>query len=427
MFILCRSWNEMQSVLVIGGYARSLILFREALLRALVERGCWVTACAAEDDEEVSGYLRSLQVAYHSVRLKRAGTNPLRDLTYLGDLIRLMRRVKPDVVLSYTIKPVIYGGLAAQLCGVCSIYSLVTGLGYAFMDVASARQRLAEGLAKAFYRLSLNHSRRVFFQNPDDGRAFVEMGLVAQDRVVVVNGSGVDLEHFSFVEPRMDPAPEGIGSAVPEANEPVSLQPNQQRPSPAAQLRFLLIARLLRDKGIGEYATAARILKSRNPRAEFHLIGPFDPNPTGLKPEDVRAWEDQGLIRFHGQQTDVRPFLRKCDVYVLPSYREGTPRTVLEAMATGRAIITTDAPGCRETVLLTAKGRGQQARGEAMMEGENGFLVRVRDTEALAQAMEVFIKQPELILVMGKRSREIAEEKYDVHKVNKVMMDAMGL
>ena len=159
----------------------------------------------------------------------------------------------------------------------------------------------------------------------------------------------------------------------------------------------------------------------------FFLAGELDENPSSIKQEELDLWLQDGRVNYVGYIDNVRPSIRDCDIYVLPSYREGTPRTVLEAMATGRAIITTDTPGCRETVRLTALGVEQRAKGERVMEGENGFLVRVRDAEALVQAMEVFIKQPELIPAMGKRSREIAEDKYDVHKVNKVMMDAMGL
>lgn len=386
-----------KTVLVAGGLASSLLNFRLALLRELVARGHGVVACAAEEDPAVRECLGQLNIPYHSVRLKRAKTNPVGDLAYWVDMVRMMRRIKPEVVLGYTIKPVIYGGLAARSCGVPFIYSLVTGLGYAFMESSSFRQRCISRLVRLLYRASLRHSHRVFFQNPDDARAFVEMKLVNEDQVILVNGSGVDLQQFPFVDP--SGWREGI--------------------------RFLLIARLLKDKGIMEYAEAARRIHLCCPRAEFHLVGPFDTNPSALSREAIASWEKEGWLRFHGEQADVRPSLCQCQVYVLPSYREGTPRSVLEAMATGRAIITTDAPGCRETVRKPDKG-WQILKGKSKI-GTNGILVPPRDASALADAMDYFIQHPEEIKRMGMESRRYAEERYDVHRVNAVMLEAMGL
>jgi len=264
------------------------------------------------------------------------------------------------------------------------------------MDPICRRQRLAGWLAKSLYRLSLRYSRRVFFQNPDDRDTFVAMGLVAHGQAEVVNGSGVDLEHFQY-------------SRLPD--QALRRDAEGQRSDGPACVRFLLIARLLRSKGLGEFAAAARLIQRKYPHAEFHLVGPFDTNPAGLKPEEVRSWENEGLLQFHGEQADVRPFFRDCHVYVLPSYREGLPRTILEAMAMGRPIITTDAPGCRETVV----------------DGDNGFLVPVRDAPALAQAMEQFILHPELMEQMGRRSRKIAEDRFDVNKINDRILQLMEL
>lgn len=380
----------------------------------------FTAANGCDVDTETS--LREMGVEYCSIRMARAGMNPFADLATLVDMVQLMKRVRPDCMLAYTIKPVIYGGLAARLCGIKRVFSMVTGMGYAFGNSNAVRGRIARLAAGFLYRASLKISERVFFQNPDDCREFSEMKLVKPEQCVVVSGSGVDLETFPF-----------------------------QPPTGREGVRFLLIARLLRDKGIGEYAAAARMLKQRCPRAEFHVVGPFDPNPAGLKPQEIRAWEAEGLIRYHGAQTDVRPFLRECDVYVLPSYREGTPRTVLEAMATGRAIITTDAPGCRETVRRKAAGgdlkpEGLQTNresgtrsdhpirvnscaspGEPLQVGMNGILVPVKSIEALVEAMVFFIEHPEQISIMGRESRRYAEDRYDVHKVNAVMLKEMGL
>ena len=387
------------NILVVGAWPFSLVNFRGTLLQAMQAAGHGVFAAANRRDPNTEEKLKELGVEYCPIRIARAGMNPLADLITLLDLIRLMRRVKPDVVLNYTIKPVIYGGWAARLCGVPVIHSLITGLGFAFKDESTLLHRLTGWTARIFYRLSLRRSRRVFFQNPDDARTFVDLGLVAEDRIVVVNGSGVDLMSFPFAVPR----------------QPRSLD---------TPVRFLLVARLLRDKGIGEYAAAARLVKQKYPAAEFHLVGPFDPNPGGLKVDEIQAWERDGVILFHGHQANVRPFFLDCHVYVLPTrYGEGTPRTVLEAMATGRAIITTDAPGCRETVCI---GDGEK-KAETLKTGKNGILVPVKNPEALAAAMEFFIQNRDQIEIMGRESRRYAEERYDVHKVNEVMLREMGL
>ncbi len=232
------------------------------------------------------------------------------------------------------------------------------------------------------YGRALRRSTLVFFQNPDDRADFTALGLLPPAVPgVIVNGSGVDTAAFA-------PAP-----------------------FPSGPLRFLLIARLLGDKGIREYAKAAEALRRTYPDAEFHLVGGHDPNPDAIPLAEVAGWQDAGHILWHGALTDVRPAIAAAHVYVLPSYREGTPRTVLEAMAMGRPVITTDVPGCRETIV----------------DGESGFMVPVRDTEALTQAMQRFLADPGLVPTMGALARIRAVEKYDVHAVNAVMMAAMGL
>jgi glycosyltransferase involved in cell wall biosynthesis len=368
-------------VIVIGGLADSLINFRGTLLRRLVAEGHHVTACAPDAADGVRRQLAALGVAYRHVPIQRAGMNPMRDVTTLRALAALYREVRPDLVLTYTIKPVIYGSLAARLTGVPRVCSIITGLGYSF-GTATWRQRALNPVVRSLFRLALAHNEVVFFQNPDDLRQFVDAGLANDRQAVLVNGSGVDLEHFSVA-----PLPEG---------------------TPA----FLLATRLLWEKGVGEYVEAARRLKARYPTARFRLLGPLDPNPAAVSRAQVDAWSDEGVIEYLGSANDVRPAIADASVFVLPSaYREGTPRAVLEAMAMGRAVITTDAPGCRETVTR----------------GENGFLVPMRDSAALADAMERFLGDPGLVAPMGARSRAIAEEKYDVHLVNRVMMRAMGL
>lgn len=368
-------------VVVFGGFADSLVNFRGALLRALVKNGHTVTACAPAASQEVLSKLSAMGVAYRDVSLSRAGLNPISDIKTFLTLIILFREIKPDVLLAYTIKPVIYGSLAARLAGVPAIYSMVTGLGYAFAS-GGGGGNLVSRVAKFLYRLALKRNKHVFFQNPDDRDFFVKAKMLAQvEQAVLINGSGVDLQYFE---------------CAPEAISPPS---------------FLLIARLIKDKGIVEYVEAARQVKCRYPAIQFRLLGPLDSNPNAISASQISAWEAAGAITYLGGVADVRPALAACSVYVLPSYAEGLPRTVLEAMSTGRAVITTDAPGCRETVI----------------DGENGILVPPRDAAALARAMLKLIETPGLAVHMGKAGRRLAEDKFDVHKVNSVILGVMKL
>lgn len=368
-------------VMVIGGLADSLINFRGSLLRHLVADGHSVTACAPDASPALQAKLAALGVGYRHVPIQRAGMNPLRDVATVRALVAIYRDVQPDLVLSYTIKPVIYGSLAARIARVPRVCSMVTGLGYSF-GTATWKQRALNPIVRGLFRAALSKNEVVFFQNPDDMALFVERRLATTRQAVLVNGSGVDLKHYDVA-----PLPNGNPS-------------------------FLLITRLLWEKGVGEYVEAARRLKATWPNASFRLLGPLDPNPTAISRAQLDAWCAEGIVDYLGATSDVRPAMAAASVFVLPSaYREGTPRTVLEAMAMGRPIITTDAPGCRETVVR----------------GENGVLVPTNDAGALAAAMERFLRDPALVPAMGARSREIAEAKYDVHLVNGVMVKAMGL
>jgi len=371
-------------ILVIAGLNRSLINFRGPLIKALCDAGLEVHAAAPEltANPVVAGKLQEWGVTCHDVALQRAGINPVSDLQGLVGLYRLMRDISVDAVLGYTIKPVIYGTFAAWLARVPRRFALITGLGYAFTGEATGKRKLIQQVARRLYALALGRAERVFFQNPDDQALFRELKLVpARVPSTVVNGSGIDLSQF----------------------QPAAL--------PLKQTVFLLIARLLGDKGIREYVAAAREIRKRHPEVVFRLVGAVDDNPDSVSTEEVESWQQDGTIEYLGRLDDVRPAIEGCSVYVLPSYREGTPRTVLEAMAMGRAIITTDAPGCRETVV----------------DGDNGFLELVKSVDEWVEAMQRFIDKPELVTQMGGRSRQVAENKYDVHKVNQMMLSAMGI
>lgn len=371
-----------QRVIVLGSYAASLVNFRGPLIAAICQAGHTVTACAPEHDEAVAAQLAEFGARFQSVTLQRTSLNPLADLGTFRALRRLFLNLKPDLVLTYTAKPVIYGSIAAQCSAVPKIYALITGLGYAFTPGNELRRRAVYGASMLLYRSALAHCDGVFFQNRDDRTEFRDRGILPRHcPAMVVNGSGIDLKHFS------------------------------PQPQPSGPIRFLLIARLIADKGIREYVAAAEVLKRRYPELCFRLVGPQDSNPAAISERELAYWQENGIVEYFGELADIRPALRECSVYVLPSYREGMPRTVLEAMAIGRPIITTNAPGCRETVIP----------------GENGFLVPPRNVNALAAAMERFIIDPTLMPAMGARSRALAEERFDVHKVNAAMLDAMGL
>ena len=369
-------------ILLIAGLAESLINFRGSLIAALQARGLQVHVAAPDlpQGDPIRQQLQARGVVVHSVALRRTGTNPVADAHALWSLWRLMRRVRPDYVLGYTIKPVIYGSLAAWLAGVPRRFALVTGLGYAFQQ--QGQGGALQALVQRLYALALARVHTVFFQNPDDEALFRARALVAPGaRTCVVNGSGVDVAAFSVA------------------------------PLPPGPPCFLLIARLLGDKGVREYAQAARRVRALHPGVRCLLVGWIDTNPDAIAQLELDAWVREGTLEFMGRLADVRPAIAACSVYVLPSYREGTPRTVLEAMAMGRAVITTDAPGCRETVA----------------NGVNGFMVPVQSADALEQAMLKFVHNPDLAARMGLRARRVAEDKYDVHKVNTVMLRAMEL
>ena len=370
-------------ILILSSFAFSLINFRGRLIAAMVEAGHEVVACAPDHDEAVERDLAAMGARFRRTPLERTGSNPFSDLATLARYASLYRRERPDVVLAYTQKPIIYGGLVARLFPKVDFYALMTGLGYVFSPAADDRWILRT-LVSRLYRLALTGARATFVFNGDDRRDMIEHGIVADSvPVIQVPGSGVDLAHFS------------------------------PQPVPAGPARFLMIARLMRDKGVVEYAEAARRLKRRYPDATFVLLGrPDTENPTGMTKADLDEWISSQSIEYHPETRDVRPLLAASGIFVLPSYyREGLPRTLLEAMATGRALITTDLPGCREPVI----------------EGRNGLLVPPRDIAALSSAMEQFLVDPSLAPAMGSASRHFAEERFDVIKVNRQLLRAMRL
>jgi glycosyltransferase involved in cell wall biosynthesis len=352
------------------------------MLHAMASKGHQVLAVAPEDDAEVRASLETMGVSYGTVPMQRTGIDPFKDAALLASLFGTFRRSKADVVFVYAAKPVVYGLLAARLARVRLRAAMITGTGSAFAGGQGFRRHALSRILRTLYRISLAQAHVVLFHNPDDARLFRSFGLVGpRNLVVCINGSGVDLVAFS-------PAP-----------------------MPDGPTTFLMVARLIRDKGVDEYVAAAARVRETYPDARFQLLGSLDTNPSAIAPEELEAWQRDGIIEYLGATTDVRPFLAAAHVCVLPSYGEGMPRSILEAMAMGRAILTTDVPGCRETV-------------EA---GRNGLLVAARDVESLANGMSTLLAKRDDLARMGLESRRIAEEKFDVDDVNRAILNAIGV
>lgn len=373
--------------LILASLANSLTGFRKPLIQALVAQGLEVHAAAPEllDNQKVVDELSAMGVVCHDASLSRTGMNPISDIKSMLALRRLMKQIKPDYFMGYTIKPVIYGNLAAWLASVPKRFALITGLGYAFVDDdQSFKRKAVNQIVVRLYAAALKRCQAVFFQNHDDEALFKQLDILGKkSNSIVVNGSGVPVNEYAF-----EPAP--------QYEAPV----------------FFLMARLIAAKGVRVYAEAAEQIKQAYPKARFVIAGSLDTNPDAISEQELNSWIESGVIDYRGRLNDVKPALKECSVYVLPSYyREGVPRSILEALSVGRAVITTDSVGCRETVV----------------DGDNGFLVPIKDSQALANAMLKFIEQPELVAAMGKRSRELAEQKFDVEIVNKQMLEGMRL
>ncbi|MGD9107965.1 MAG: glycosyltransferase family 4 protein [Gammaproteobacteria bacterium] len=369
-----------KKVLIVVNHPRNILTYRLNLISSLKNHGYSVITCAANDDK-IALKLKKKNIEFIPIDMQPGGISPIRDIISLFSLLKHIKQISPDIVINYTIKPNIYGSIAARLAKVKNIYSVMTGLGYVFTG-NNLKRKFIRFFAKRLYKLAFSQNRKVFFQNQDDLLLFVNKKIVNKEHTVLLNGSGVDINEF----------------------------PLQQFPDYRC---FLLISRLLKDKGVMEYMQAAKIIKQKYPEVKFKLLGSWEDklNPALIKKNLVDQWKQEGIVDFLETTDDVRPAMGSASVYVLPSYREGTSKSVLEAMAMGRPIITTDVPGCRQTV----------------QHGLNGYLVPARDAEELAAAMERFILRPELISVMGKESRKIAEEKYDVHKVNSVILGTIEM
>jgi glycosyltransferase involved in cell wall biosynthesis len=367
----------------IANQAFSISNFRGPLVREMVGRGLTVYALAPDYDDASRAVVASLGAVPIDSSMSRTGMNPLRDILDIFRLAIQLRRLQLDATFAYFIKPVIYGTIAARLAAVPKRFAMIEGAGYVFTDddKPSMCRRLLRAFVTQLYRLSLAQANRIFMLNPDDKELFVNECMVPDEKAQLLDGIGLDLNHYQVVEPILQP------------------------------ICFILVARLLREKGIYDYIEAARRIKSLHPSVRFLLLGSIDLNPGSVSESEVQSWVAEGVVTWTRQVADVRTWIAQASIFVLPSYREGLPRSTQEAMAMGRPVITTDVPGCRETV----------------EEGVNGFMVPSRDPSALVHAMLTFIQQPEIIAPMGAESRRLAEKKFDVHKINAKILAAMEI
>lgn len=388
-------------IIVLTADANTLVYHRGDLIRDFAAHGCDVVTSAAEDYPHVRTFVESFGGRHRAIRMVRSRVNPLSDLTTLWDMWRMFRREKPDALFAYTIKSVVYGCVVAALAGVPRIYALLPGLGFTFVKPETLKQKMVSTVSRWLHRFALKRADVIFMQNADDLALLDELGILPKNvPAFVTAGSGVNVEEFPFVP--MTSAPETI--------------------------RFVLVSRLLISKGVAVFAEAARRIKARYSHVEFHLIGPFDPNPNRVPEELVQQWVDEGLLTHHGMVRDVANALRDMHVFCLPTwYREGVPHATLEALSMGKAVITTDSVGARECVRLTDEGLAQRARSESVLDGHNGFLIAPRDVDALERAMEFYVQHPDAITAHGRASRELAEQVFDVRIVNALILREMGL
>lgn len=338
-------------------------------MNAMRSMGLDVRAVAPVD--EWTGRLQEEEFPFTALhRFDRKTANPMKDFNLFREFLKIYKRERPDLVLHFTIKANVYGTIAAHFARARSICT-VTGLGWLFTQ-RNLKTLIGGKGYKLLYRLAFLWADRVVVLNNDDRLFFLRNGLLSEEKCVVISGQGVDTARFL---------------------------PDTSRSPSNGSIAFLMIGRILSDKGISEYVEAARIIKAKQPEVEFRLLGPFDSENRAAIPEQaIREWEREGLLRYLGKTDDVRPFIASCDAVVLPSYREGVPTVLLEAMAMQKPIITTDVPGCREVVA----------------DGENGFLVPAKDPQALARSFETFVAlSHEEKEKMGRTGRQLAVSRFD--------------
>lgn len=369
---------EKKRILMVASLSQSLINFRGDFIKSLIASNYEVYALAPGHPEKHKSKLTDFGAIPIEFSLNRTGLNPLKDLKTIRELKSIMRRYKIDLVFPYTVKPVIYSSIAANQIGI-PVISLITGLGFAFTGL-TRKAKVLQKLNETLYKISIRKNRVVIFQNKDDYQLFLDRKILNKNnKVAFVSGSGVNLNQFKFRINKIE-------------NNKVS---------------FLLVARLIKEKGILLFLEAAKILKEKYPESEYHIIGATDKSPSSIKEEELKKLNDLGTIIYYGKQTNIPEHLYERDIFVLPTYyREGIPRSILEALSVGLPIITTDTPGCKETV----------------KKDYNGILIKPQSLTELIDAMEYLLINKHKIEEMGVNSRKYAEERFDVNIINKDLL-----
>ncbi len=348
----------------------------------LIEKGARVYAFAPDYDNKTRSKIKSIGCEPVDFSLDASSMRFIRGCCDFFSLTVTLRKLSPDVVLSYFLKPSVLGTWASKIIGIKSRYVILEGLGYLFSEHLNTTGQFARMFALRMFASALSHATKVIVLNSEDGAILLEKGFVNKNQIDVIGGIGIDLSYFS---------------AAPPVTSPI---------------QFILISRLLSEKGISDFVDAALIVKSKYPTCKFVVLGGLDKGPIAIPERVVQKWVQDGIIEWYNHVEDVRPFLAKSSVFVLPSYyREGVPRSSQEALAMARPIITTDNVGCRDTVI----------------NGVNGFLVPVRNTVRLAEAMKQFVIDPNIISVMGAESRKFAEMYFDVKDANQRILAAINL
>ncbi|HJF26966.1 MAG TPA: glycosyltransferase family 4 protein [Acinetobacter lwoffii] len=378
----------MAKIILIGTLASSFYGFRKDLILSLKAKGHEVYAFISEyQDQSELNQVQELGATPVYYDLNRGGLNPLSDLKQTYLLAQKIKAIQPDLVFSYFAKPVIFGTLAAKFAKIPKVIGMLEGLGYTFTDQPegqSKKTKLIKSIQVLLYKLSLPTLDKLIFLNPDDPQDLLDQYHIQVKHIEILGGIGLNLSEYSYVPPKRSPK----------------------------NLNFLFIGRLLKEKGIYDFIAAAKLVKKKYPESTFTVLGSIDQaNMGALKQHELDEVINTGIIEYPGHVSNVKDWIAACDVFVLPSYREGVPRSTQEAMTIGRAIITTDVPGCRETVV----------------EGVNGFLVPKWNPEALAEKMIYFIEHPEKISLMGNESYKVATEKFDADKVNQRLIRILDI
>ena len=370
-------------IAIVSNNSSNLLNFRGHLIKNLIDKKFNVLVITPKKDFSLNFEKKILELGakISTIPLERTGMNPFQDITTYFSLKLLFDKFKPDIVLSYTSKPIIYCGLVIGKNDKINFFPNLTGLGYGFTDNFNFKRIIINFILKILYKFSFKSSTAIIFQNPDDRLLFNNLKLTNNKKTYIVNGSGVDTDFFFPTSLPIEP-------------------------------KFLMLSRLVADKGVLEYCEAAREIRSKFPDVKFQLAGAFDSNPSGIKYDQIKKFIDNRDIEYLGHVDNVKELLNKCRFYVLPSYREGTPRSVLEAMSVGRPIITTDTVGCRETVI----------------DGLNGLLVRVKSKSSLVDSIKKMLEFDDVkINEMARQSIKLVRQKYDVSKVNQNILEIIKL